>query len=299
MYPEIFNRFNFKEGHLDSDIIHTRCGSVQLKKYDVELNREINFTDKKCFDFYCKKEISTNNDAVFEWLDICESIECATDNYTFVELGAGYARWSVIAYYIASILRPLFTKLVIVEAEPTHFGWVIDNLEMNNINVENHEIYQGAIDDTEKIVQFEIGDPSKCYGQSIVNDNLVNMLYRKIRCWRQKKFKTGQYNLDVLNVKTYTLNSILSDIDYVDMIHMDIQGKEFDVLKSSADIINKKVKRLHIGTHSVKIEENIRELMLNNNWSCLRDYKRNKINDTPFGKIEFGDGIQTWINPAL
>jgi len=299
MYPEVFNRFNFKEGRLEKDIIHTRCGSVQLRKFDAELNHEINFSEKKCFDFYCKKEISIDNDAIFEWLDICESIDCATDQYTFVELGAGYARWAVIVYYIASILRSLPTKLIIVEAEPTHYDWALENLEMNSINVKEHDLYKGAIDNSKKLVLFEVGDPSKWYGQSIVNDNIVNMLWRKIRYWYQRNIKSGYYNPDLSIVRTYTLNSILSNIDFVDLIHMDIQGKEFEVLSASTDILNNKVKRLHIGTHSAEIEENLRELMLENGWHCLRDYNCNSINDTPFGEIRFEDGIQTWTNPAI
>jgi FkbM family methyltransferase len=299
MYPEIFNKFNFKEGHLEPDIIHTRCGSVQLRKYDAELNHEINFSDDQCYDFYCKKKIAINNDAIFEWLDICESIDCATNQYTFVELGAGYARWAVIAYYLASMCRSLSTKLIIVEAEPTHYAWILENLETNNISIEDHDLYNGAIDNVEKQVLFEVGNSSRCYGQSIVNDHIINMLWRKIKYWYQRNIKSGYYNSGLSSVRTYILSSILSDIDLVDLIHMDIQGKEYDVLSASIDILNDKVKRLHIGTHSSEIENNLRELMSVNGWHCLRDFNRNSLNDTPFGEIRFEDGIQTWVNQRI
>lgn len=302
MYPDIFNKINFEEGFLEEDVIHTRCGSVQLRKFDSELNQEINFSSENYYDFYCKKEISTENDAIFEWLDICESIDCANNNYTFVELGAGYARWSVIAFYIASKLKALSTKLVIVEAEPTHYEWVLENLETNNIVIEEHDLYNGAVGIDEKRVLFEVGFPGKWYGQSVVRDHLFTKVWRKLDTWYRRNIKNiskGIYEPELSFVKSYTLNTMLSKIDYVDLIHMDIQGKEFDVLNVSTKTLNDKVKRLHIGTHSVKIEDSLRKLMSENGWNCLRDYTCNSLNETPFGEIMFGDGIQTWVNPMI
>jgi FkbM family methyltransferase len=302
LYPEIFNEFDFIEGRIELELIHTRCGSVQSRKYDAVLNDDINFNDEECYNFYCKKEIQTDNDAIFEWLDICETVDCSNGRYTFVELGAGHARWSVIAYSIASKLRDISTKLIIVEAEPTHFEWAIDNLETNSINVKDHDLYEGAVDFSKKLVIFEIGDASKWYGQSISSMNALSIIWRKLKCWYYKNIKSTSrelYDPELKIVRTYTLNSILSNIDIVDLIHLDIQGKEFDVLNSSIDILNNKVKRLHIGTHSIEIEENLRELFSGNDWHCLRNYNCNSVNDTPFGEIRFEDGIQTWLNPAI
>ncbi len=85
----------------------------------------------------------------------------------------------------------------------------------------------------------------------------------------------------------------------MDLIDLDLQGAEAAVLTKAADLLDAKVKRLHIGTHSASIEKALRKLFSTHGWDNLNDYPGMCTNDTLYGKIQFEDGVQTWINPRL
>ena len=94
-------------------------------------------------------------------------------------------------------------------------------------------------------------------------------------------------------------NSILASLDRVDLIDCDIQGAELDVVRAAAEAVNSKVSRFHIGTHSAEIEAGLRQFFHGLGWRKLNDYGMGKQNETPFGMINFVDGVQSWLNPRL
>ena len=83
---------------------------------------------------------------------------------------------------------------------------------------------------------------------------------------------------------------------HVDFVHIDIQGAEYEVLYN-ARVDLKKIKRIHIGTHSSEVEKNLRELFIELGWICKYDWPLNALSSTSYGDITFQDGVQTWINP--
>lgn len=106
----------------------------------------------------------------------------------------------------------------------------------------------------------------------------------------------------VVSVNSISLSTLLELIEYedvVDIVDMDIQGFEYKVLRDHMDLVNAKVKKIHIGTHSREIEEKLRILFNGFKWKNKWDYECDSHNKTPFGEIYFQDGVQTWINPNL
>ena len=79
---------------------------------------------------------------------------------------------------------------------------------------------------------------------------------------------------------------------------LDVQGAEADVLESAADQL-RKVCRVHIGTHGAKIEAVLRRLFGRLGWQKINDYACNAESETPYGRIRFRDGVQTWVNLAF
>src|SRR5262249_13225188 len=104
---------------------------------------------------------------------------------------------------------------------------------------------------------------------------------------------------DTVHVRAVTLSSILRRLGVVDLIDLDVQGAEADVLESAADSLADKAKRVHIGTHSREIEDRCRVLFRALGWECRNDYGLREEADTPYGRIWFSDGVQTWLNPRL
>jgi hypothetical protein len=71
------------------------------------------------------------------------------------------------------------------------------------------------------------------------------------------------------------------------------------VLTAAIDVVDARVRRLHIGTHSQEVEQGLRALLAGRGWTKINDYPCQSRALTPYGEIEFGDGVQTWLNPAF
>lgn len=128
---------------------------------------------------------------------------------------------------------------------------------------------------------FYIGKAPSWYGQAIASD------------------KTTDDETARAKVRAVTLSHLLRPLDVVDLIHLDIQGTESEVLQEAATQLDKKVRRVHIGTHASAIEDELRSLFGGLGWTSLNDYGCGTDSHTPWGRMTFQDGIQTWVNARL
>lgn len=240
----------------------------------------------------------------FEWIDILESVVRARDRYTMLELGAGYGRWAVRA---ASALRQRGIhecRLVAVEAEPVHFTWLKQHFCDNGLDPAQHTLVHGAVSDHPGKTLFYFQMPGRqdradqWYGQFITRSN------EKLRTQAQEFYaglpviehKSGWKSIEVPAV---TLAGLLQDLDRVDLIDMDVQGEELKLVQSSLDELDRKVCRLHIGTHAHHLEKSLRKTLGRRGWICHFDYPCQSKTETAFGPVSFDDGVQSWINPRF
>jgi FkbM family methyltransferase len=237
---------------------------------------------------YVKTRYPSLNEDFFEYLSIFKAVSAARGKFVMVELGAGYGRWVVTAAKAIQRRKspdPLSCFLVGVEADPTHFRMMTEHCRNNGIDPGDCRLIQAAVTDHRDGSWFTTGSPHIWWGQAVVPSNAY----------------IGKQYPDQRNIRvdSIMLDDILQPLDSVDLIDMDVQGEEFNVLSSSPDALHAKVKRLHIGTHSRAVEKNIRKLMRRLRWTCEYDFPGERENRTPFGRMAFIDGIQTWVNTKL
>jgi hypothetical protein len=102
--------------------------------------------------------------------------------------------------------------------------------------------------------------------------------------------------LNKTSVDGFTLKEILDDA-IVDLLHIDIQGAEFDVVDSSIDILDSQVKSMMIGTHSRTIEGKLIELLYKHGWylhrekPCRVEWGRGPVS---LEAMTVTDGCQYW-----
>jgi hypothetical protein len=105
------------------------------------------------------------------------------------------------------------------------------------------------------------------------------------------------------SVRALALESVLHEANVegvVDLIDLDVQGAEADVLEPAARLLDERVRRVHAGTHEPRSnEDRLRALFRRLGWECLWDFPYGRESDTPFGRISFQDGVQSWRNPYL
>jgi hypothetical protein len=130
------------------------------------------------------------------------------------------------------------------------------------------------------------------YGQSI------RTLRGRVRDWARGLFGAAPAR-GVASVPAITLADALLGLSRVDLVHMDVQGAEYDVIRSSMDVMAQKVARIIVGTHSERIEAGLREVFERGGWRAQYDFARRSTVDTEWGRITFRDGCQVWVNPGV
>jgi FkbM family methyltransferase len=249
------------------------------------------------------------NEEYLEWIDVLESVVAARDSYTMIDLGAGFGRWSVRAACALKQYNPQIPfRLIAVEAEPVVFNWMVQHFQDNGIDAKPHRLIHAAISDTLGEVLFYIGapkggpwdrHPSDWYGQHLTKDYDVSGEYELDGQYSGYPVRLHKSGWRSINVPGINLASLLKDLKLVDLIDMDIEGQELPVIRSNIQELDAKVKRLHIGTHGKEIEDGLRQLLSSHGWRCLLDYTLFSKADTPWGTVDFENGLQSWVNPKL
>jgi FkbM family methyltransferase len=212
----------------------------------------------------------------FEWIDVLEAVTRAAGGFTMLELGAGYGRWVVNAAAALRAYSGLPHSLTAVEAEPTHFRWLELHCRDNDVDA---NLVHAAVAPRRGSVEFGVGQPASWYGQAIADGT-----------WSPEQ---------VVTIDAVTLSDLLERLERVDLIHCDIQGAEADVFEEAATSVAAKVQRVHVGTHGPEVEERLRRLFSSLGWENVNDYLCGMSAETPWGRIDFEDGVQTWVNPRF
>jgi FkbM family methyltransferase len=225
----------------------------------------------------------------FELVFVLESVVAAQDSphYTMVELGAGYGPWMVSATTAWRSLVDRPVRLVGVEMVPHHFEWLHQHFRNNGIDPAEHKLIQGAVTDTGgNATYIPEPDPRMDFGQTVVARGLASSAEQL----------DGQPNRPV-QVPGVTLPDLLADLDAVDLVHVDIQGEELRVLEHSASVLDEKVRRLMVATHSRGIHSALRRQFAAAGWTGVFDFGYRKRVRTPYGDVQFLDGLLAFVNP--
>jgi len=230
-----------------------------------------------------------------EWIDVLEAVADARRRFVMFELGAGFGRW-LVRGAAAARQRGVRFSLVGVEAEPTHFRWMQQHFRDNGVRRWQCRLVRAAVAAEPGWLTFHVGDPAAWYGQAI--DANVHPIDRPRL--KQRLFAPApSSSRETVPVRAVVLRDLLKRYRTVDLIDLDVQGVEADVLESAARELATKVKRVHVGTHSADVEERLRVLFGRLGWLKRNDYPCLHEADTPYGRIAFQDGVQTWLNPRL
>ncbi len=190
-----------------------------------------------------------------------------------IELGAGRGDWclalagivdfDVIDHEVTSY------KCLAVEGEPTHYEWTKTHFEEQQINAIP---VNGAVSSYNGECKFyTVEDPASGYGQSI-NDN-------------------GN-----ITVPCFTLDHLVEkyQFDKIDILHSDIQGAEFGMLKGALKtLVSKKIQYMLIGMHIPGQNKEMIEFLEPYGYKTLFSVEVHSGEcDTPFGKAIFPvDGL--------
>jgi FkbM family methyltransferase len=234
----------------------------------------------------------------FEWIDVLEAVANARDQFTMIELGAGFGRWGVRGAQAARQKGIREIDIRFLEAEPQHAAWVREALVLNGLREDEARVVEAAVSYAGRpipfIVSWEGLNAANLYGQRITEPlgTKSDEVY-----FGKSVYHHGSQG--TIFVDPITIEALVEDTQRIDLLDMDIQGAEAEVIPNAIETLNAKVRRVHIGTHGSHIETTVRSVFAAAGWEPLWDFGAGETRETVYGEVTFGDGIQTWLNPRL
>ena len=238
---------------------------------------------------YCWPPYPPIDEEIFEWRIMLSAILEAKDSLTMVEAGAGYGRWMVSAASACRLRRPeLKCYFIGIEADPTHYKWMRKHFVDNGLDPDSHRLIYGGIDATDGEETFLCTDePSGWYGQHLA--------------YADHHRTNSNDGYKRLTVSTFSIDTILSDLDRVDLMDFDIQYAEGRAIPASISTMTHKVRRVFVETHSAEIHKIVYTTFDSHGWKCTDKYGyvngSPSVEATPFGYVSFEAGLQCWLNP--
>lgn len=222
-----------------------------------------------------------------EYFALFDALENSpTDSFSMAEIGASYAPWTCAGAVLARRSGKSL-NLAAVEASSYLFSLIAVHLAENEVDPTGIRLINGAVA-TERTTLFfpKVVNPGDNAGRISSEDVAIDYMDRAI---------------ENEEVQAYPLAEVIPD-GICDLIHMDIQGLEYEVLSSSIDVLNERVRAIFVGTHSRKIEGLLLELFHGHGWMLKRErptrFKYEPQRASIVGWTE-RDGGQYWINPLL
>ena len=94
-----------------------------------------------------------------------------------------------------------------------------------------------------------------------------------------------------------TLKDVIGPFDCVDYLESDIQQSEILVFPPCIDLLRKKVRRIHIGTHGLDVHQSLHDLFVQHGWNVVFSFAPNATHETAIGTFTLNDGVLTVTNP--
>jgi FkbM family methyltransferase len=255
----------------------------------------------------------------FEMVNWVEAARDARDKYVMITLGACYAAQAVGAYRALQMLNPMPCRLVAVEPEPENCQWIRRHMRDNGIDPDDHWLVPHAISDKNDPVLFPVGSPGtgaqncvstnertsrEIYAREIVaagrvEDALRNLLVHNTTGLTKDLVPGQNFMAEIKLVSAVTLGDILGPFDRVDYLESDIQQSEILVIPPFIDLLKRKVRRIHVGTHGKDVHQALHRLFDEHGWDIVFSYEPNSEFTSPLGKFTTNDGILTVKNPDI
>lgn len=261
-----------------------------------------------------------NGEFWFEAVDWVMAARAARGEFVVVTLGALYG-YQVVGGYRAlqAVHNPLPCKFVAIEPIPENVEWVRRHMRDNGINPDDHWIIQAVVSDTNDPVFFPVGAPGlgaqncictneaharRRYFEMAVESGrttevLESLLKQNSTCFQHDIIQGEGFLGEIKLVSAVTLQNVLAPLDRVDLLEADIQESEKIVFPPFRELLRKKVRRIHLGTHGRVVHEMLHHMFEEDGWEIVFSFEPESLHKTEIGSFATNDGVLTVVNPLL
>jgi hypothetical protein len=242
-----------------------------------------------------------------EYAALAQAVNTAVGTFRIIEVGAGWAPWSV-AGIVQAERRGLAATAIAVEADTTRAGWALQHAADNGVRAEMLEgspdelaaqlaepwgdvrlrVVLGAGWHERAILQFPDLDEADM-GGAVWTLHGTGVDYRGA-------------HLDHHDVPAVALADLLAGDIRTDLLHIDVQGVELELVEPAIDVIQQTVRLLAIGTTDRLTEGRLQQLFLPRGWGLAIDDPCTAVftmTHPTLAGFTIQDGTQLWENPFL
>ncbi len=229
-----------------------------------------------------------------EWVGALKAVDQARDSFSVLEIGAGWGPWLVDTALVAKSRGINNLYMLGIEADPGHFEYLQAHLREHGFDPKQGHLINGIVAQKDGVADYPVINSQENWGAAAVFDDGANVLPGSIDTNLTSSFIT---------LKSYCLETLISDHEYFDLCHFDVQGAENAIISGSRALLQAKARILVIGTHSRKIEGDLIEMLSADGWllenerPCVFSLNPNRERVT-FRNTTI-DGTQVWRNPRL
>jgi FkbM family methyltransferase len=270
-------------------------------------------------DMQTRLPVIEDGEGWFEAANWFEAAREASGHFVMITLGACYGAQAVGSYRALQLLNSMPCKLVAVEPEPDNYEWTRKHMSDNGIDPDDQWLVKAAISDKNDPVFFPVGSPGtgaqncfstnefaarEYYASEIlksghVEDAIKNLLLHNTTGIKKDLVPGENFTAEIKVMSAVTLKDVISPFDLVDYLESDIQQSEILVFPPFIDLLRRKVRRIHIGTHGKDVHEALYKLFETDGWEIVFSFAPNSEFQTSLGNFVTNDGVLTVRNPRL
>src|ERR1051325_2171468 len=260
-----------------------------------------------------------NGEFWFEAANWVIAAQEARERFVMATLGAFYGYQAVGCHRALSLVNPMPCRLVAVEPLAEKMQWLRRHMRDNGIDPDRQWLIQAALNGTNEPVLFPVGAPGlgghNCiatnsrsarqdYASTIVAEGrteqaLASLLLHNSTGITRTLGPERSFTAEIKYLSAVTLADILGPLDSVDYLEADLQESELVVFPPFMDLLKKKVRRVHIGTHGGDVHAMLHKLFAERGWEIVFSYLPESVHECPLGTFITTDGILTVRNPAV
>ena len=242
-----------------------------------------------------------------EYAALAQALTTADGTFRIVEIGAGWAPWSIAGIVIAKRLGLQATGLA-VEADEERSSWAMQHAADNDVSA---ELVTGAPDEIAAALREPWGDTELRVVRAAGWHTRTTLQFPALdvgdmggAIWTLPGTDVDYRgaHLDHHDVPSVTMADLLDASMVTDLLHVDVQGVESQLLIATADDIQSKVRLMAVGTTDRGNEGRLQEFFLPRGWGLAIDEPCTThftMTHPTLAGFTVQDGLQLWENPFL
>ena len=242
-----------------------------------------------------------------EYVGLALALDRADGDFWIVEVGAGWAPWAVSAV-VAARERGLTPRGIAIEAHPEHARWAVQHAQDNGIDV---ELIEGSAEDIlsqtrGSTATMLVISAAGWHSNTILEFPDVDGMDMGLAVCTMPDSGTDYRGAHLQHRKVTAIR--LSDLfaalgnPRIDLLHIDVQGVEFELLHAEAGGVQDHAQLMAVGTHSRLAEGQLQDFFLERGWGIIIDEPCEALftmTHPTLAGFTVRDGFQLYENPFL